>query len=175
MSVGECKSLTEPAGIHGHLGDFTAALETARRDLEGLLSDLTSPKLVWQPLSTVQSIGALLLHIACTETFWFGEELGAEEKKYLWDDSKDELPPSAPPMPLDWYLDRLRSARAHTLEKLSQTPLDRICERKDSDGKTVRYSLGWVLCRLLEHEAAHRGQIDMLKRWYREAHAPVYA
>src|SRR5262245_14760775 len=102
MSVERCTDLPQLTGKDGQLDNWIAALEAARRDLESLLADLTSAKLIWQPFSTMQSIGALLLHIACTETFWLGEELDVESKKYLWDDSKGELPPAAPPMPLGW-------------------------------------------------------------------------
>lgn len=176
MSKERCIDLLRFADENGRLDGWIAALESARRDLESAIADLTSAKLVWQPLSTVQSIGSLLLHIASTEAFWLGEDLNAEEKKYLWDDSIGELFPPAPQMPLGWYLDRIRSARARTLKRLSEiSSADQVCERADSDGKTESYSLSSIFRQLLEHEAAHRGQIDMLKRWYQEMHAPVYA
>jgi uncharacterized damage-inducible protein DinB len=156
--------LPQPGGNQGQLKDWIAGLEAARDQLEALVIDLPGAALIWQPLSSAQSIGSLLLQIVRTEESWLGE--GTEEANEQAVSGRS----------LNWYLDRLRSARAHSLRKLSQlTSLDQICERRDREGETESRTLGWVLWRLLEQHAHHRGQIELLKQWYLQAHAPVYA
>ena len=166
MTTHDCVDLPQLGGNHGQLDDWIAGLKAAREELETLLTDLPAAAIAWQPLSTAQSIGSLLLHIAGSEAFWLGD---VTEKKEL-------LTETAPPRPVGWYLDLISTVRANTLRALTRFPsLDHVCERQKENGELERCTLRWVLWHLLEQEAHHRGQIELLKGWYQQAHAPVYA
>jgi uncharacterized damage-inducible protein DinB len=168
VTTENCVDLPQLGGNHGQLEHWIAGLKAAREELETLLTDLPAAALAWQPLSTAQSIGSLLLQIAGSESFWLGE---ATEQN-----SKELLTNTAPSKPVGWYLDLIRTVRANTLHALSHSPsLDHVCERRKENGELERCTLRWVLWHLLEQEAHHRGQIELLKRWYQQAHAPVYA
>ena len=167
MTTGDCVDLPQLGGNNRQLDDWIAGLKVARQELETLLTDLPAAALAWQPLSTAQSIGALLLQIAGSENFWLGEAAEQNSKGLQTDTA---------PRPVGWYLDLISTVRANTLRSLTQLPsLDHVCERRKENGEIERCTLRWVLWHLLEQEAHHRGQIELLKGWYQQAHAPVYA
>jgi uncharacterized damage-inducible protein DinB len=170
VSTERCIDLPQLRDNHGQLKDWIAGLEAARDQLEVLVKDLPVAALAWKPLSTAQCIGSLLLQIARGEA----QLLGEGEKNLL--EETEELQGSAPKKPLGWYLDYIRSVRASSLRALSKSPsLDHVFERRNDDGEIKRYTVRWALWHLLEQEAHHRGQIELLKQWYQQVHEPVYA
>ena len=75
--------------------------------------------------------------------------------------------------------DRDLHARAHAgftrkaLAPLTDAVLGQRRSRIRRDGTEVRYTVGWALCHVLEHEAGHYGQINLLRHQYRLARAKV--
>ncbi len=73
---------------------------------------------------------------------------------------------------LVFYEDVLRKARNFTKEttvSLMDKDLDHTGSLKRRDGSTGTYTTRWVLYHLLEHEAAHYGQISFIRHQYRDA------
>jgi uncharacterized damage-inducible protein DinB len=160
----------------GDLENWIAGLEAGRNELRNLVKGLPVAALAWRPILTSQSIGSLILHIAYTEKYWLTERLDQEEEKYIWHDNGNEIIPAAPNAPLNWYIDQIDSVRAASLLKLSEFPsINQTYTRRSEDGQTQKFALRWILWHLTQHESHHRGQIALLKRWYLESHAPVYA
>src|SRR5262249_4747799 len=82
------------------------------------------------------------------------------------------LAAGAPPSPavddltLDEFVDMLARARAYTKRVAAALPdedLDHPVVRRRPDGTERVFNLGWVFYHLLEHEAGHRAQINLLK------------
>lgn len=157
------------------LTDCINRLKVARAQLIPLIEDLPIQAFTWQPILTTQSIGSQLLHIAYTEAFWLGEALPQDAKQYLWDDDKAESLLSTPSKSLRWYLDLLASIRYGAIEKIKRISNNGYISLTLDKNKVENYPLSHILWRLIEHEAHHRGQIALLKNWYKNAHTPVYA
>lgn len=119
------------------------------------------------------SIGALLLHLAATETYyqmntfegmeWDSWPAAVKEK---WDPAMnlgDAGRKTIKGHPLDFYLEALRTAREKTLAEFKK--------RDDAWFMAVDKSWGWGptnnFCKwfhVCEHESHHAGQIDLLKK-----------
>ena len=87
------------------------------------------------------------------------------------------LEPGAPPSPalrgrpLEDFVDMLARARAYTRRVaagLDEADLEQRVERPPRpDGSRRAFNVGWVLYYLLEHEAGHRGQINLIRHLQR--------
>jgi uncharacterized damage-inducible protein DinB len=180
----------EPApGTKSRLvGLFVAQLEDLNRRLLDATRGLTPDELEWQPAPGMNTIGMLLAHIALVEVGWIGAAaLGLEffkidELPVTFADSGMPLAPGAAPpaalrgKDLAFYDDVLGRARAFTkkaLDALTDTDLDRRRSRIRRDGTHVEYNIGWALYHVVEHEAGHAYQINLLRHHYRLARAQV--
>jgi hypothetical protein len=133
----------------------------------------------------MNSIGMLLGHIAYAESHL--TQVGLEGKPTsdtraaIGISEEDEgmpLADGAPPSPalagrdLTWFDQRLAQARNHTREvalTLSDADLLREVRRQRPDGTQRVFNVGWVFYHLLEHEAGHHGQINLLRHLQRVA------
>ena len=172
------------------IGLFVAQLDDQNRRLLEDIKDITPAELEWQSTPGMNTIGMLLAHIAIVEVFWI--ELGplaigstdsanTELGKILGIDSNDDgMPLTATGLPpqilagrdLSFYEDLLRKARNFTREcvgSFTDKDLDRTGSLKRKDGSTGTYTVRWVLYHILEHEAAHYGQISLIRHQYRDA------
>ena len=148
----------------------------------------TPEELAWQPAPGMNTIGMLLAHVALVEAAWIGA--AAREMEWAkvdvlpvkWPDCGIPLAPGAPPPPalrgrnLAFYDDVLARARAFTKESLAplaDADLDRNRVRVRLDGTRFDYNAGWALYHVLEHEAGHYGQVNLLRHQYRLAQAKV--
>lgn len=170
------------------VGLFFAQLEDVRRKLLDDTRGLTVDELEWQPAPGMNTIGMLLAHIALVEVGWIGAAaLGLDffkinELPVSFADSGIPLAPGAPPAAalhgkdLAFYDDVLKRARAFTqqaLAGLTEEDLARMRSRIRRDGTEVHYNVGWAIHHVLEHEAGHAYQINLLRHHYRLAHAKV--
>jgi hypothetical protein len=83
------------------------------------------------------------------------------------------LAPGAPPSPalagrpLEYFDGLLASARAHTHEvarRLTDADLDSVTRRPPRPDGVVRvWNRAWVLYHMLEHEAGHHAQINLVR------------
>lgn len=154
------------------------------RDLEGI----TTAELEWQSRPGMNTIGMLLAHIALVEVGWIGAAaLGLDFFKIdelpvsFADSGIPAAPGAAPPQALRgkdlaFYDDVLKRARSFTkkaLSGLTDADLERMRSRIRRDGTEVHYNAGWAIYHVLEHEAGHAYQINLLRHHYRLARAQV--
>jgi hypothetical protein len=118
------------------------------------------------------SIGAMLWHLAATERFYQihtfeGKKWGdwSKEDDELWstamglgDNARKEIKGND----LEFYLDKLESVRAHTLEELAKRDDDWLMavDEEWPWGPTNNYCKWFHVC---EHESNHNGQFKFIK------------
>ena len=172
------------------IGLFVAQLDDQNRRLLEDIHDITPAELEWQSAPGMNTIGMLLAHIAIVEAWWMhvgplakgSTEAAAEPLPGIIGlELKDDGMPiekagGQPPTnlagrDLSFYEDILRKARSFTKEttvSLTDDDLDRTGSLKRRDGSTGTYTVRWVLYHVLEHEAAHYGQISFIRHQYRD-------
>jgi uncharacterized damage-inducible protein DinB len=171
------------------IGLFVAQLDDQNRRLLEDTHDITPKELEWQSAPGMNTIGMLLAHIAIVEVFWI--QLGpmkapntrtadAAVAEILGIGADDDgMPLAANGLPpqvlagrdLSFYEELLRKARSHTREctlPLADADLDRTSSIKRKNGSTATHTVRWVLYHVLEHEAAHYGQVGLIRHLYRD-------
>jgi uncharacterized damage-inducible protein DinB len=149
-------------------------------DTRGALPD----ELAWQPLPGMNTIGMLLAHIAAVEVGWIraalfgkdrdsGEVLGLTKREIDMPLAPDAASPAAlAGRELPYFDDLLARARAFTrrsIATLSDADLDRRFRTPaswEAGGGEFEGTIGWALYHILEHEAGHYGQINLLRHQY---------
>jgi len=177
----------QPAGYaSGYVARMAWQMDEQRRLVLDAVRDLTPADLEWQPAPGMNSIGMLLAHIAVAEHHLVAvgvEGLEDSDPKGVVGISLEEegmpLEANAPPSPalagkdLAFFELALGKARAYThaaMRKLTDEDLKRIIVRTRPDGTRREFDVGWMLYHLLEHEAGHRGQIQVLKHLMKAKH-----
>ena len=164
------------AGYSPQIGRYVAHMTEVRQDLLHELDGLTVPQLDWHPDAATESIGTLLLHLDAVEWSWIYQDIfGAGDDAYpgSW---AEAMPirvgaPQVQGRRLDAYLDQLAATRARTLEVLrgfDDADLARqVGEAEPPAGMEPRstlYTIDWIIWHIIEHEATHVGQIELLRR-----------
>jgi uncharacterized damage-inducible protein DinB len=162
-----------------------ASLEDVRRKLLKAVDGIGAAELAWQPAPGMNTTGMLLAHIAVAEAHIVDVALARLPQSRVpeviglgTDDDGMPLPEDgAPPerfmaKELPYFLDLLSRARAHTREvasRLEDAELVREVERpRQPDGSTRVFDPRWMLFHLVEHEAGHLAQIQLLRHLYRK-------
>lgn len=165
-------ALRPVAGIAPGVGLSLAAMEEVRGQLREAVQGLSAEVIPRRAVPGAHSIAALVLHIGEAEWWWMncvikGHELTDEDRrKPYWDvledpDSFADKNYSAP-----FCLDTIDAIREETrgfLASITDDDLERVYSHTRSE-RTIEASLRWILHRLVDHEAQHKGQILMLKR-----------
>lgn len=181
----EVQRILEPrAGGDSLAAMFLWQLDDQSRRLTRDTRDATPEELSWQPAPGLNTIGMLLAHIAVAEVGWIdcglhGREWGEPSVLPIrWEECGVPLAPEAGPpamlagKDLGYFDELLQRARKHTREAAEGL--------KDGD-MAMRFripafwqpdtqfeaTVGWVLYHLLEHQAAHYGQVNLLRHQYR--------
>jgi hypothetical protein len=130
----------------------------------------------------------LLAHIALVEVGWIGaaarglDFFKINELPVTFADSGIPMAPGAAPpaalrgRDLAFYDGVLAKARAFTtqaLAGLADSDLEQMRSRIRRDGTQVNYNIAWAIYHVIEHEAGHAYQINLLRHHYRLAHAKV--
>jgi len=155
------------------------------------LNALSPAELEWQSAPGMNTIGMLLAHLAIVEVFWVRAGLLAEPATDPLpvlgiDMDGDGIPladDAAPPASLagrdlEWYRDLLTRARAYLAANLRERDdawLDQLRTRVRRNGSTHQFDHRWVLYHLIEHFAAHAGQILLIRHALRNAQAALPA
>lgn len=159
---------------------FFGQLEELSRGLWEGLQDIGPEELAWQPTPGMNTVGMLLAHIAISEVFWITV---LTERAFLCeqvlgigsdDDGMPMLHDARPPellqgRTLSYFGDLLLKARDHTrksLMPLTSADLDRDIEVRGRT-KTQTMNGRWILFHIVEHQAGHYGQINLLRHMYR--------
>lgn len=164
--------LTPHPGLSTNIGYYLSGMEEVRRQLAAAVKDIPDDLIGKPAFLGAHSIGALVLHIGEAEWFWMqmvvaGHQLTDEDKKAPYWDILDDVDAVARHGYTAAFClqeaEKIRNQTRDVLFSYNDKDLERIIsfERK---GETTEYSLRWVLHRLIDHEAQHKGQIFMLKR-----------
>jgi uncharacterized damage-inducible protein DinB len=172
-----CRS-AEVALLLAQLHDLHTRLLDATREL-GVAA------LGWQPAPGVNTIGMLLAHIAVAETHItqvgvLGEKDGHEQDVIGIGGDDDGMPlaaDAAPPAVLHGrdvaffhaVLDRSLVYATRAAIDLTDADLDRRVERTRPDGAQRVLNVRWVLHHVVEHLAAHYGQVLLLRHLHEKA------
>lgn len=142
-------------------------------------------ELEWQPAPGMNTVGMLLAHIAAVEVGWIrasvfgrdrdsGEVLGLTKRQIDMPLPEGAGPPAAlAGRELPYYDDLLARARAFThasIAALTDADMDRRFRTPaswEAGGGGFEGTIGWALYHILEHEAGHYGQINLLRHQYR--------
>ncbi len=156
------------------IASYLAMLETCRRDTKASINGVNAEVLHWRMTDKDSSIADLLYHIAFVEADWlFADVLQKPIPKHLGDnllqEDRDTLgrlvhigeETSAA------LLSRLDVVRTEL--KISYSAMEYADFRRHRHLPKYDVSPEWVLHHLLQHEAEHRGQINLLKRKIKEA------
>ena len=158
------------------VGHYVAQLNEVRHDLKAEVEGLGITQLDWHPDEETESIGTQLLHLDAIEWSWMHEDLqGISEDNYpgSW---QEALPirlgiPQVKGRALQWYLGKLDATRELTLgilENLTEDDQYRLvggAELAEGHEPPNRlFTVDWIIWHVLEHEAAHLGQIELLRR-----------
>jgi uncharacterized damage-inducible protein DinB len=182
MTIPERSTLVPaPGSRSAEAGSFIAQLDDQSERLATDLRGLTPDQLAWQPAPGMNTIGMLLAHIAAVEVGWIraavfgrdrdsGEVLGLTKRQIGMPLAADAGPPAAlAGRELPYFDDLLARARAFTrasIADLSDADLDRRFRTPASwepGGGEFEATVGWALYHILEHEAGHYGQINLLR------------
>ena len=179
--------LVPPAGYRcREAGLFIAQLDDQSARLTKDTANLKVAALEWQPAPGMNTIGMLLAHIAIVEVYW--TQVGPlglttfETESVLGigldDDGMPLAEGGAPPATLRgkdlaFFTDLLGRARAYArraVADLTDADLEREVTRSRRDGTAHEVlNLRWILYHMLEHEAGHYGQINLLTHQFRLA------
>lgn len=177
--------LGTPAGFRSDsVARFVWQMDEQRRALIDDTRGLSPAQIEWQLAPGMNTIGMLLAHIAYAEVHLgqvglMGEAeghahdvIGIREEDEGLSLAADGHPPAGlAARPLEFFVDALHRARTHTraaAARLSDADLERVVTRERADGSRRVFNVGWVLYHMLEHEAAHRGQINLLRHLLRD-------
>ena len=164
--------LTPHPGLSTAIGYYLGAMEEVRGQVVAAVKDIPDDLIGKPAFLGAHSIGGLVLHIGEAEWFWMqmvvsGHQLTEEDRNApYWDVLDDVDGVARKKYTTELCLREIEKIRNQTRDVLftyNDKDLERIItyERK---GETTEYNLRWILHRLVDHEAQHKGQILMLKR-----------
>lgn len=151
------------------IGRWLWALEDTRRETKLALANLDPSHLDWAPSPGENSIGTLLYHIGLIELDWLYVEAldnapWPEELKALFPigarDAQQVLSVMRD-VSLNEHLRRLDTLRAHLLAAFRGMSLEEF--RRPRTFPEYDVTPEWVVHHLIQHEAEHRGHIQMLR------------
>jgi uncharacterized damage-inducible protein DinB len=185
MPTFEQRILTPLAGNRSPLvGLFLWQMDDQSRRLTEDTRGATVEELAWQPAPGMNTIGQLLAHIAVVELRWLNRAVLGPERADEGDIGitrpevgiplgEDGTPPAALRGRDLAFFDGVRAkARARTkqlLANLTDADLERTYRFMATWAADTEFegNVSWTLYHVLEHEAGHYGQINLLRHQYR--------
>jgi Protein of unknown function (DUF664) len=159
-------------GFTPEIGTLTSMLDFTRRQVLNNVKGLSQADLDFLLDDKANTIGALLLHLAATETYYQMNTFGdmkwgswSDDIKKKWDIPMELGEPARKAIrgnSLDYYLDALHHAREKTLAEF-RTRDDKWLATVVTQGNFSSNNYAkWF--HVAEHESNHDGQIKFLKR-----------
>lgn len=185
----EIRKLDIPAGYKANsqrmVGLFAAQLDSQLTRLKRDLDGFTVEQLEWQPQPGMNTIGMLLAHLAVVDVFWLivatremplepdGDDLtkeiigirGDDDGLPLKEDGKH--PKTLAGKTLRQYWEMLDAARGEVHKEMQQWTDDQLENTFTMRDRQITRS--WAVYHVLEHFAAHYGQILMIRHMMRNA------
>jgi uncharacterized damage-inducible protein DinB len=159
-------------GFAPQVGTLVSMMDWMRMVVLRSVCNMTTAQLDYLHDPKSNTIGAMLLHLAATERYYQlhtfeGKKWGAwsEAEKKQWDTAmslgdaaRNEIRGNG----LDYYLNRLKEVREHTIRELKKRDDKWLLavDREWSWGPTNNYCKWFHVC---EHESNHNGQIKWIK------------
>ncbi len=171
MKAHEYLSVEALPGYEPIIGRWLWALEDTRRETKKSLENLDQSVLDWTSPHGGNSIGTLLYHIGLIELDWLYVEAlentpWPQELKDLFsiNDRDDQHVLSVVcNISLTEHLRRLDLLREHLLAAFHEMSLEEF--RRPRNFPDYDVTPEWVLHHIIQHEAEHRGHIQMLRSW----------
>jgi uncharacterized damage-inducible protein DinB len=163
-------------GYSPQVGRYVAQLNEVRRRLKEEVAGLSIEQLDWHPDDATESIGTQLLHLDAVEWSWMNEDIFGTPGDDYPGDWSEAMPirvgvPQVTGRPSEWYLEKLDVTREETLRILrgfTDADLSRLVGEAETEPGVERrsrlYTIDWIIWHVLQHEAAHVGQIELLRR-----------
>ena len=161
------------------VGVYFAQMENQTERLTTDSRGATVEELAWQPAPGMNTIGMLLGHIAEVEVWWMsiltGEPYDCDRVLGVPADS-DGMPLAADALPpanlagkdLAYYDGLLARARANTRRLLAGADASILTrEQERTQPRHVLLNGHWILYHIVEHQAGHYYQINLLRHSYR--------
>jgi uncharacterized damage-inducible protein DinB len=159
-------------GFTPEIGTLTSMLAFTRRQVEHNVKGLSQQDLDYLLDANANTIGALLLHLAATETYYQMNTFDGlkwdswpDDVKKKWDVPMNLGEPARKAIKgksLDYYLDALHQAREKSLAEFRRRD-DKWLATLVTDGDfSANNYAKWF--HVAEHESNHDGQIKFLKR-----------
>ena len=164
--------LTPQPGVSTGIGYYLAGMEEVRRQVQVVVKAIPDDLIGKPAFLGAHSIGGLVLHIGEAEWFWMqmvvsGHKLTEEDKQApYWDVLDDVDGVARNGYTTEFCLKEIELIRNQTRDVLfsyNDKDLERIISF-ERNGEMTEYNLRYILHRLIDHEAQHKGQIFMLKR-----------
>ena len=164
--------ITRDNSFDTRIAYIVGEMENVRQLLLKEIKDLTQGELDFTPdINKIETIGTLLFHIVDVENSWMfeaveGQELDMETWKYAFPLRQQLSPRQQTGKPLEHYLKILNETRENVkkiLMKFRDNDLN-----KEYSNRFGEFTLEWVLFHNQQHESHHIGQINLLKRLYRQ-------
>ena len=159
-------------GFTPEIGTLTTMLDFTRRQVLNNVKGLSQADLDFLLDAKANTIGAMLLHLAATETYYQmntfdgmkWDSWSADVKK-KWDIPMNLGDPARKAIKgnsLDYYLDALHQAREKSLAEFRKRDDKWLAVVETEDGFSANNYAKWF--HVAEHESNHDGQIKFLKR-----------
>ncbi|MBA3631715.1 MAG: DinB family protein [Acidobacteria bacterium] len=171
------REVLEPtAGVSREIGFYLSSLEEVRAELRQAVEDLSDEENLRKILPNVQPIGALILHIGEAEFWWIqsivmGREMDEEMNRIAHSDNWEEDNFAEKGYGVKYCIEAIDKISRMTIETLADftaEDLEKIHVLNKPD-KRIELSLRSILHHLVQHQATHKGQILMLKRFLHES------
>ena len=162
-------------GYSPQIGRYVAQMGELRDNLKREAQGLSVERLDWHPDEQTESIATQMLHLDAVEWSWMHEDIfGMSDEEYpgKWPEA---MPirvgvPQVSGRPAEWYLAKLDATREETLRLLkgfTDADLPRLVGEavlpEGQERKEV-YTIDWIIWHIINHEASHIGQIELLRR-----------
>ncbi len=168
MSTKDNLTLTPANAKDPLIGRWLSYLEDGRDRTKNSVKDLTTEMLEYQQEPFQNSISTLLAHIVAIEMDWLyseilEQEIPQEVLALLPHDVRDEAGKliEVKGISLEQHLERLEKTRHYFVTHLATMTAEDFLRVRSLEPYDVTPE--WVCLHLLEHEAAHRGQIILLR------------
>jgi uncharacterized damage-inducible protein DinB len=126
-----------------------------RGDLLSTIDKFEDEELSFAPFESSWSAGQIMLHIGDAEEGWFRRVVSREIDE--WPDyNLDKYPTTES---IKAKLDEIHDRTEDLLDSLELDDLDRVIQSPWSE---YRFSLGWIIWHVLEHEIHHRAELSLI-------------
>ena len=137
------------------VNQFFKKWEQVRKDLLSTIDKFTDEELSFTPFESSMSAGQIMLHIGDAEEGWFQYVATRELDKWPTYDL-DDYPTTES---IKAQLNIIHSRTEKFLEPFELEDLDRVYTMPNTD---YRFSLGWIIWHVMEHEIHHRGELSLI-------------